>query len=232
MKQNLVILSGAGISAESGLATFRNTGGLWEGYNVMEVASIEGWQKNPSLVLDFYNMRRRQAKLALPNKAHKCIADLETHFQVKIITQNVDNLHEQAGSSNVLHLHGELFKSRSTLNLKLVYDMKGTELNVGDTCDLGSQLRPHIVWFGESDPLINTAANIITKADILIIIGTSLQVYPAAGLIEYIPSNCKVYLIDLEMPSIHLRNLLFIQAKASEGMPKVYNELLKMKKTE
>ena len=194
--QNIVILTGAGMSAESGLKTFRDMDGLWENYNIEDVATPEGWHKDPQLVLDFYNQRRKQLLEASPNEGHKALVELEKHFSVFIITQNVDNLHERAGSSNVLHLHGELMKVRSTVDESLIYTVDNWEVKWGDTCEKGSQLRPHIVWFGEAVPAMDQAIAITNMADILVVIGTSLNVYPAAGLIHYAPSNAPIYLID------------------------------------
>jgi NAD-dependent deacetylase len=225
--KNLVVLTGSGISAESGLKTFRESGGLWEGYDVYEVATPEGWHKNPALVLEFYNQRRKQALESNPNEAHKILADLESHFNITIITQNVDNLHERAGSSNIIHLHGELFKSRSTLDENLVYEMDGWELNLGDTCEKGAQLRPHIVWFGEMVPMMEVAAKVTMKADICIVVGTSLVVYPAAGLLDYVGSDIPKFIVDPNMPDVHNRpNLYLIEEKASTGMQKVRDTLL------
>lgn len=227
MKKKIVVLSGAGISAESGLATFRDSGGLWEGHKVEDVASPEGWRKNKEMVLEFYNQRRKAALEAEPNEGHMALVELEEKYDVTIITQNVDNLHERAGSSNILHLHGELTKSRSTANENLVYDIKGWELKVGDKCELGSQLRPHIVWFGEQVPLISKAANIATQADVFIVVGTSLQVYPAAGLIDYVPTRSTKYVIDPKKLDVyHMSNLVVIQDKGSTGLRKVCDELL------
>jgi len=225
--KKLVVLTGSGISAESGLKTFRESGGLWEGYDVYEVATPEGWHKDPALVLDFYNQRRKQAMDAEPNDAHRVLADLEKNFEVTIITQNVDNLHEKAGSTNVIHLHGELFKSRSTADESLVYDIEGWELNLGDTCEKGSQLRPHIVWFGEMVPMMEVAAEITLKADIYIVVGTSLVVYPAAGLLDYVASDVPKFIVDPNMPGVRSRpNLFLIEEKASTGMKKVQGMLL------
>ncbi|MCF6352783.1 MAG: NAD-dependent deacylase [Cyclobacteriaceae bacterium] len=225
MKQ-LVVLTGAGISAESGIATFRDSGGLWEGYDVMEVATPQAWTNNPKLVLDFYNMRRKDALHAIPNKAHKFLVKLEAHFNVNIITQNVDNLHERAGSKHILHLHGELFKSRSTQNPTLIYPIKGAELLIGDTCELGSQLRPHIVWFGEEVPKMVNAVEIVQKADILVIIGTSMVVYPAAGLINYIRPKTPIYVIDPGNPDMNTDSVTFINKKATDGVKKLYDLLI------
>jgi NAD-dependent deacetylase len=226
--KKIVVLSGAGISAESGLSTFRDSGGLWEGYEIMDVATPEGWRKNQWLVLDFYNMRRKAALEALPNGGHKALVKLEQKFQVSIITQNVDNLHEKAGSTNIIHLHGELFKSRSTLDPSLVYDMKGWELKQGDKCVKGSQLRPHIVWFGEAVPMMDIAIEETMKADIFIVVGTSLQVYPAAGLLEYVSDSVPKYVIDPKMPEVrHRPNLHLIEEKGSIGLERLAGELLK-----
>jgi NAD-dependent deacetylase len=226
--KNLVVLTGSGISAESGLKTFRESGGLWEGYDVYEVATPEGWYKNPELVLEFYNQRRKQAFDSRPNEAHHILAELESYFNVTIITQNVDNLHERAGSSNIIHLHGELFKSRSTQDENLVYDMDGWELNIGDTCEKGSQLRPHIVWFGEMVPMMDVAARETMKADIYLVVGTSLVVYPAAGLLDYVGSEIPKFIVDPNMPEVSKRpNLYLIEEKASAGMQKVRDILLK-----
>jgi NAD-dependent deacetylase len=228
--RHIVILSGAGISAESGIKTFRDSGGLWEGYDIQEVATPEGFRKNPALVLEFYNMRRKQALTAEPNEGHKALVDLEQKYQVTVVTQNVDNLHEKAGSSNIIHLHGELFKSRSTAYPSMVYDIEGWELKLGDTCERGSQLRPHIVWFGEAVPAMDDAIKTVRQADILVIVGTSMQVYPAAGLIDYAPHGIPVYVIDPNMPSIVPRpNLHLMAEQASTGLRKVVKELLGIK---
>lgn len=226
--KKLIVLTGAGISAESGIATFRDAGGLWEGYRVEDVATPEAWRRNPELVLDFYNQRRKQAAEVKPNRGHEVLVELEQHFDVTIITQNVDNLHERAGSSHVLHLHGSLFESRSTKNPSLIYPIKGWELKMGDVCELGSQLRPNIVWFGEAVPMIEVAADIAAQADIFLVVGTSMVVYPAAGLIDYVPSAIKKYVVDPKKPEIlHVANLEFIAEKASVGMEKLKNLLLK-----
>ena len=225
-QQKIVALTGAGISAESGLGTFRGAGGLWEGHAVMDVASPEGWRKNPTLVLDFYNQRRRAARQAQPNEGHKLLAALEQFYEVVVITQNVDDLHERAGSTHVIHLHGELFKSRSTADDTLVYDMEGTELNLGDCCPRGAQLRPHIVWFGEMVPLMDAAIREASTADIFLVVGTSLQVYPAAGLVDYVDAAAPVYVVDPDIPHLRYRpNLHAIPEKAGTGMRKVYDLL-------
>jgi len=225
--KKIVILTGSGISSESGIKTFRESGGLWEGYDVMEVASPEGWARDRKLVLDFYNERRKQALNAKPNKAHVILAELEKHFDVTVITQNVDNLHEKAGSSHIIHLHGELFKSRSTADESLVYDVDGWELNVGDTCEKGSQLRPHIVWFGEMVPMMEVAVSETLTADIFLVVGTSMVVYPAAGLIDYVAESIPKFIVDPNMPAVYRReNLFLIEEKATTGMEKVRDTLL------
>ena len=219
MKKKLVILTGAGISAESGIKTFRDAGGLWEGQSVMDVATPEGWHKNPKLVLDFYNQRRQQLHEVQHNLGHKTLAEFENDFEVFIITQNVDNLHEKAGSSNVLHLHGELLKVRSSLNTNYILDWE-KDLNFGDLDNNGNQLRPHIVWFGEEVPVLEEAIEITQIADILVVIGTSLQVYPAAGLIEFANPEIPVFYIDPKPAKIpNLRNPLeIIPMNATQGV--------------
>ncbi len=225
MKRRLVVLSGAGISHESGLQTFRDMRGLWEQVDVTKVASPEAWKHNPELVLRFYNERRRQMWKARPNAAHRGIAELEAQFEVQVITQNVDDLHEQAGSSNVLHLHGELRKARSTVDPSLVYTLSQPELNMGDLCEKGSQLRPHIVWFCEQVPNIKPAATLVSGADILVIIGTSMAVYPAAGLVDYAKPGIPVFVIDPGDPAVGNQNVTHIREKATEGIP-ILKELL------
>jgi len=224
MKKHIVVLTGAGISAESGIKTFRDADGLWEGHDVMEVASPDGFARNPELVLNFYNERRKQLKEVKPNQAHKDLASLESDYKATIITQNVDDLHERAGSSDVVHLHGELLKIRSTGNLN---DIKvwTEDINIGDLCDKGYQLRPHIVWFGEDVPEIETAIKICYAADILVIIGTSMQVYPAASLMDYVQPNTPIYYIDPK-PAINTEGKVNIIAKsATEGMKELINIL-------
>ncbi|MES2690186.1 MAG: NAD-dependent deacylase, partial [Bacteroidota bacterium] len=213
----IVILTGAGISAESGLQTFRGSDGLWEGYNIYDVATPEAWHKDPVMVQHFYNMRRKAVLDAEPNEAHLALARLENTHHVTIITQNIDNLHERAGSTRVLHLHGEITKSRSTKDENLVYDIEGAELKIGDQCELGSQLRPHIVWFGEAVPMIEQAAGIVAGADLFMVIGTSLLVYPAAGLIHDVPAGAKIFVIDPETPVLGNGKATYISQKASEG---------------
>jgi len=227
MKKKLVVLTGAGISAESGIKTFRDSDGLWEGHDVMEVASPEGWRNNPALVMDFYNKRRQQLKEVVPNAAHLILAELEQHFDVHIITQNVDDLHERAGSSNVLHLHGELLKVRSTKKENYILDWTD-DLNFGDLDDNGHQLRPHIVWFGEAVPALEEAVSITNEADFFAVVGTSLQVYPAAGLIDFTKPGTPLFYVDLNPARIpNLRNELeVIPTTASEGMKLLKEKLL------
>lgn len=226
MKKKIVILTGAGISAESGLATFRDAGGLWEGYRIEDVATPQAWHKNPTLVLDFYNQRRKAALDAQPNAAHLACVELEKNYDVTIVTQNVDNLHEKAGSKNIVHLHGELFKSRSTYDPKLIYDIEGWELSLDDKCEKGSQLRPHIVWFGEAVPKMEEAVSYARQADIFIVVGTSLQVYPAAGLVDEVSRDTEIYVIDPHIPILRSRPKLHtIAAKATEGMSQLLKEL-------
>jgi NAD-dependent deacetylase len=225
--KKVVVLTGAGISAESGLKTFRDSDGLWENYDVMEVASIDGWYKNPELILRFYNERRAQAYQAEPNEGHKALARLEEYFEVTIVTQNVDNLHEKAGSTQIIHLHGELSKVRSEEHPHLVYDYGDKPIQLGDKCALGSQLRPHIVWFGEAVPLMESAVAIAAQADIFMVVGTSLNVYPAAGLIDYVSSEVPIYIIDPNKPPVWKRpNLFFIEEKGSTGVPKAVAEII------
>lgn len=225
--KKLVVLTGAGISAESGIPTFRDADGLWEGYDVMEVATPQGWKKNQALVLEFYNQRRKRALEVKPNRGHEILAAFEKDFDVTIITQNVDDLHERAGSSKVMHLHGSLFESRSTVDEKLIYPIKGWQLNVGETCEKGSQLRPNIVWFGEMVPLIEVAEKEVAKADIFIIAGTSMAVYPAAGLINAVPYEALKFVVDPKLPEIaKLPYLTLIEDKASTGLEEVRRSLI------
>lgn len=229
LKKKVVVLTGAGISAESGIPTFRDADGLWEGHDVMEVASPQGWRKNPTLVLDFYNERRKKALEVKPNRGHEILAELEDYFDVVIITQNVDNLHERAGSSNVIHLHGSLFESRSTVDETLIYPITGWQLSEGDLCEKGSQLRPNIVWFGEMVPLMEVAAMHAQKADVFLVVGTSLVVYPAAGLIDYVPYETLKYVVDPKLPPIQSTPYLkMFEEKASTGMEKIKQELLNL----
>lgn len=229
--QKLVILTGAGVSAESGLKTFRDSDGLWENYNVYEVATPEAWDANPKLVLQFYNERRKQVSEALPNKAHQFLSLLDDYFDTTIITQNIDDLHERAGSSKIIHLHGELMNARSSFNPDLLYRLKSDKLDIdwGDKCELGSQLRPDVVWFGEAVPKMDDAAEIAAKADIFVIVGTSLNVYPAAGLVQFAPQNCKIYLVDpndVYVPNLDHR-VVKILRPATDGCEILLNLLLK-----
>lgn len=228
MKKKLVVLTGAGISAESGIMTFRDAGGLWENHSIEEVATPEGWRKNPKLVLQFYNERRAKAAEAKPNAGHLALADLENYFDVQIITQNVDYLHEKAGSTNVLHLHGELSKVRSVKNQNLIYDIGAKTIEIGDLAEDGGQLRPHIVWFGEMVPMIEPAADLCINADIFVVIGTSMQVYPAAGLIGYVSDDAPKYIIDPSMPEVSnlYQNLTFITETATVGVPQLAQKLI------
>jgi NAD-dependent deacetylase len=219
--KKIVALTGAGISAESGITTFRDSGGLWEQYDVMEVASIDGWRKNPQLVQRFYNDRRKQLGEVEPNDGHRVLAELEKDFDVTLVTQNVDNLHERAGSTKIIHLHGELTKARSSINPNLIVDVGYRAIEWGEKASDGSQLRPHIVWFGEAVPLIETAADVVTEADILLIIGTSLNVYPAAGLVGYANRKAAIYLIDPNDVAYPGRNITVIREKATTGMKKL-----------
>jgi NAD-dependent deacetylase len=226
-KKKLVVLSGAGISAESGLKTFRDSDGLWEGYEVTEVATPRAWKKNPQLVLDFYNMRRQNVMEAKPNAGHYGFAELEKYFDVSIITQNIDDLHERAGSTNVLHLHGEIFKMRSERNEHLVYDIR-SDMKLGDMAEDGSQLRPAIVWFEEPVPMIEEAVPIVRQADIFVVAGTSLVVYPAAGLVNYARPYVPKYIIDKKIPYAGgAQNLTIIEKPATEGVKELIEMLQK-----
>lgn len=228
MKQKIVVLTGAGISAESGIKTFRDSDGMWEEFDINEVATPQAWEKNKALVLDFYNKRRKQILEAQPNKAHDALVELEEKYDVQIITQNIDDLHERAGSKNVLHLHGEITKSRSTVDPSLVYKIKNAEIRLGDNCEKGSQLRPHIVWFGEAVPMMDNAIIRVEKAAIFMVVGTSMAVYPAAGLIDYSPPQIPKYLIDPSDVKINgIANLTIIKEKASVGLPMLVKDLLK-----
>jgi NAD-dependent deacetylase len=225
-KKRVVVLTGAGISAESGISTFRDAGGLWEGHDIMEVASPQGWAKNRELVQEFYNLRRRQLPAVQPNPGHLALAGLERHFDVHIITQNVDDLHERAGSTRILHLHGELVKARSTKNPALVYHIGYRDLTDEDRCEAGSHLRPHIVWFGEDVPEYGNAADITRTADTLLVIGTSLAVYPAAGLLGLVQPGTPVYFVDPNIPDFPFGpQVAFIQEPASTGVPKAVDLL-------
>lgn len=228
--KKIVVLTGAGMSAESGISTFRDSNGLWENHDIMDVASPEGWRRNPKLVLDFYNARRKQLLEVSPNPGHFSLAEMERDFEVHIITQNVDDLHERAGSSKVIHLHGELRKSRSIADQNLVYECD-IDINLGDLCEKGSQLRPHIVWFGELVPMLEPAAELVADADVVMIVGTSMQVYPAAGLVAYALPGIPIYYVDPN-PAINyelsrMKNLKVMAEKAGTGVAKVLEELRK-----
>jgi len=225
--KRIVVLTGAGISAESGLKTFRDSDGLWEGYNIEDVATPKAWQRNPQLVQDFYNMRRKDVLAAQPNAAHYALAKLEERFDVTIITQNIDDLHERAGSTNVVHLHGIITRSQSSINPELTYPIEGWELRMGEVCELGSPLRAHVVWFGEDVPMIEEAAKICAGAELFILSGTSLAVYPAAGLVHYVRPGVKKYIVDPNIPAVRrLTNVVEIQAKATIGIPELVEELM------
>lgn len=226
-KKKLVVLTGAGISAESGLRTFRDSDGLWEGYEVTEVATPRGWRKNPQLVLDFYNERRKNVANAKPNAAHYGLAELEKNFDVTIITQNIDDLHERAGSTNVLHLHGEIFKMRSEWDETLIAEIKG-DIKLGDLAEDGAQFRPHIVWFEEPVPKIEEAVPIVYSADIFVVVGTSLVVYPAAGLVNYVAAGTPKFIIDKKIPyTSPMPNLTLIEKTATEGVKELADHLSK-----
>ncbi len=230
MKLNLVVLSGAGISAESGLATFRDSGGLWEGYNIEDVATPQAWYKNQALVLDFYNQRRRNVSDSKPNQAHLIIAELEKWCDVKIVTQNIDNLHEQAGSTSIIHLHGEITKACSSATKGEVIDIGFNDIELGHKSKDGSQLRPFIVWFGEDVPKMEEAIATVEQADLLLVIGTSLEVYPAAGLVNFAPSKCEILVVDPQDLKHKIRidrKVDFIREKAGEGMVEVKNRIRK-----
>jgi NAD-dependent deacetylase len=225
IKKKLVVLTGAGVSAESGLKTFRDSDGLWEGYDINEVATATAWIKNPALVLEFYNARRKNVREAEPNAAHNRLAALQEDFDLHIVTQNIDDLHERAGTKNVLHLHGEIFKMRSTENEDLVYPIFD-EIRLGDTAEDGAQLRPHIVWFEEAVPMMEDATKLVRQADIFVIVGTSLVVYPAAGLINYAPSHIRKFIVDKRIPyTSSLHNLTIIEKPATEGVAELQNLL-------
>ncbi len=226
-RKKIVVLSGAGISAESGIPTFRASDGLWENHRIEDVATPEAWRRNPALVQEFYNQRRKQALSVQPNAGHYALVRLEEKYQVTIITQNVDDLHEKAGSSRVLHLHGELFKARSSVDESLVYDIDGWEIREGDLCAKGSQLRPHIVWFGEAVPMMDVALDIADQADIFIVVGTSLNVYPAASLVYVVGDHVPIYVVDPNMPSMQKKdNVTFIAEPATVGLTELADKLL------
>lgn len=223
----IVVLTGAGISAESGLKTFRDSDGLWEGYHIHDVATPEAWERNPGLVQEFYNERRRQVLAAQPNQAHQILAELEANFDIEIITQNIDDLHERAGSTKVTHLHGIITRSQSDRKSNLTYSIEGSDINMGELCELGSQLRPHVVWFGEAVPMIEVAADICQQANVFVLIGTSLAVYPAAGLIDFIPKGVTKYIIDPRTPDVkRYQNVIAIEKNAVQGVAELKHMLL------
>ena len=225
-KKNIVVLTGAGISSESGIPTFRDTDGLWQKYDLMKLASPQGWAQDFKLVLEFYNVRRKKVREAQPNAAHIALVGFGPQYNTFIITQNVDDLHEKAGSKNVLHIHGEIMKARSTVDENLVYDLGNKDIYPGDTCELGSQLRPDVVWFGEEVPLLDEAIRLAKKADIFILIGSSLQVYPAATLIGYAAENAQKYIIDKKLPELgYSKNLELIEQPAALAVPELVNKL-------
>lgn len=225
--KKIVVFTGAGISAESGLKTFRDSGGLWEEYNIMDVATPEAWERNPRLVLEFYNKRKQQIATAIPNKAHFLIAELEKKYDVQVITQNIDDLHERAGSSNVLHLHGLITKSQSSISSELVYDIGFNDIMWGDKCEKGSQQRPHIVWFGEQVPNMDQAYLLTQQADIFIIVGTSLNVHPAAGIVHYSSKMTPKFLVDpADVRVTDIENLTIIKESASMGMERLVGKYL------
>lgn len=231
MKKTLVVLTGAGISAESGIATFRDSNGLWENHSIEDVATPQGWQKDPALVQRFYNERREQLATVLPNEGHKILASLEKHFNVRIITQNVDDLHERGGSTRVLHLHGQLTQARGCNDVNKIYDIGYRSIEMGEKAQDGTQMRPHIVWFGEDVPEIMNAVELSAEADIFVVVGTSMQVYPAASLVNYVGEKVPIYIIDPKKPDILLsENMTFIEAGGSEGLQKLWNILVEKEK--
>ncbi len=225
MKKKIVALTGAGISAESGIKTFRDSNGLWEEHRIEDVATPEAWHRNKQLVLDFYNQRRKQLRECHPNDAHKVLAELESRYDVTVITQNVDDLHERAGSTSVIHLHGELMKVRSSVYDNLIYEWR-KDLAIGDKCERGTQLRPHIVWFGEAVPMMEYAVPVVQSADVVLVVGTSMQVYPAAGLIHYAPRNAQKFYIDPKADEHYMPGVTSIAEKATIGMKKLREEFM------
>lgn len=224
--EHIVVLTGAGISAESGLKTFRDSDGLWEGYDIAEVATPDAWRRNPELVQEFYNMRRKSVLEAKPNDAHYALAKLEEKYKVTIVTQNIDDLHERAGSTNVVHLHGIITRSQSSKKPNLTYPIDGWELKMGELCEFGSQLRAHVVWFGEAVPMIEEAARICSTADLFILVGSSLAVYPAAGLVDYVHHRVPKYIVDPKIPYLPSDNFIKIEEKATVGVVELANQLL------
>jgi len=226
MKKRLVVLTGAGISAESGVATFRDSDGLWENYSIEDVATPQGWAKNPALVQRFYNARRQQLPTVVPNAGHKILAKLEEHFYVRIITQNVDDLHERGGSTNVLHLHGQLTQAKGSKDKVKIYDIGYNSIEMGDLAEDGTQMRPHIVWFGEDVPEIINAVELAAEAEIFVVVGTSMQVYPAASLVNYVGKNVPIYIIDPKKPDIEITdNMTYVQAGGGEGLQQLFEIL-------
>ena len=226
--KKIVVLTGAGISAESGLRTFRDTDGLWEGYNIEDVATPEAWRRNPELVQQFYNMRRKDVLAAKPNAAHYALARLEEKYDVTIITQNIDDLHERSGSTNVMHLHGIITRSQSSLKAELTYPVEGWEIGMNEVCEMGSPLRAHVVWFGEAVPMIDKAASVCESSEMFILIGSSLAVYPAAGLIDYVPPHVLKFVIDPKVPAIgNYKLMTTIEEKATIGVPYLVNKFLR-----
>jgi NAD-dependent deacetylase len=226
MKKTLVVLTGAGISAESGIATFRDSNGLWENHSIQDVATPQGWAKDPALVQRFYNQRREQLPTVEPNEGHRILAKLESYFNVRIITQNVDDLHERGGSTSVLHLHGLLTQARGSKDKEKIYDIGYRSIEMGEMAEDGTQMRPHIVWFGEDVPEIINAVELAAEADIFVVVGTSMQVYPAAGLVDYVGDKVPIYIIDPKKPDITLtKNMTYIQAGGSEGLQKLFEIL-------
>jgi len=217
--KNIVIFTGAGISAESGLKTFRAADGLWEEHRIEDVATPDAWRRDPELVLRFYNERRRSVIAAQPNKAHRALAELETSAHVWIITQNIDDLHERAGSNHVLHLHGEIMQARSSIDEHCLYDTRGNDIQIGDVCELGSQLRPHVVWFGEAVPMMEPAVELVEQADIFLVVGTSLAVYPAASLLQFVKRNAEKYIVTLDLTEPPRADFIWLKEKASIGVP-------------
>lgn len=227
--KKVIVLTGAGMSADSGLGTFRDSGGLWEEHDIYDVATPEGFQRNPEMVLRFYNERRRKVHEAEPHAGHKALARLEEHFDVTIVTQNIDNLHERAGSTDVLHLHGEISKVRSVENPSLVYDIGGDPIDVGDTAEDGAQLRPHVVWFGEMVPNMEKASEVVPTADILLVVGTSLVVFPAAGLVDLVPDSIPRFVVDPSRPEISLDGWEHLEQRAETGTPELADRLIEEK---
>lgn len=225
--KNIVVFTGAGISAESGLKTFRASDGLWEEHRIEDVATPEAWQRDPELVLEFYNQRRRSVAQAQPNAAHLALARLEQTANVQIITQNIDDLHERAGSTQVLHLHGEIMQARSSLDASLLYDTQGNDIQLGQLCELGSQLRPHVVWFGEAVPMFDAALTLTAAADIFLVVGTSLAVYPAASLLQFVKPDAEKYIVTLDLSAPPRRDFIWLQEKATSGVPRLVEEWLR-----